>query len=83
MRGGPAVSLKPMEADTNDLGHFPEPKRAPVLDPVDRVTEMLFGLFMALTFVGAISISNSQHEEFAPYFTLPWAATWPGAWSMR
>lgn len=52
-----------MEADTNDLGHFPEPKRAPVLDPVDRVTEMLFGLFMALTFVGAISISNSQHEE--------------------
>jgi hypothetical protein len=30
-------------------------KREPVLDPVERVSEMCFGLFMALTFVGAVS----------------------------
>ncbi|WP_392388562.1 MULTISPECIES: hypothetical protein [Cupriavidus] len=29
--------------------------REPVLDTVDRVSEMCFGLFMALTFVGAVS----------------------------
>ncbi len=31
--------------------------REPVLSPVDRVSEMLFGLFMALTFVGAVSVA--------------------------
>jgi len=30
-------------------------KFTPVLDPVERVSEMCFGLFMALTFVGAVS----------------------------
>jgi len=30
----------------------------PVLGPVDRVSELLFGLFMALTFVGAVSVTN-------------------------
>jgi len=29
--------------------------RERLLSPVDRVSEMLFGLFMALTFVGAVS----------------------------
>ncbi|WP_371876308.1 hypothetical protein [Achromobacter denitrificans] len=32
-----------------------EEAREPVLDVVDRVSEMCFGLFMALTFVGAVS----------------------------
>ena len=32
--------------------------REPVLSPVDRVSEMLFGLFMALTFVGAVSVAE-------------------------
>jgi len=31
-------------------------KWTPVLDPVERVSEMCFGLFMALTFVGAVSV---------------------------
>jgi hypothetical protein len=34
------------------------PAREPVLNPVDRVSEMLFGLFMALTFVGAVSVAD-------------------------
>jgi hypothetical protein len=41
----------------------PEPAREPVLDLVDRVSEMLFGLFMALTFVGAMSVAEARHEE--------------------
>jgi len=41
----------------------PEPAREPVLNPVDRVSEMLFGLFMALTFVGAVSVAQSGRDE--------------------
>ena len=37
--------------------------REPILSPIDRVSEMLFGLFMALTFVGAVSISESGEAE--------------------
>jgi uncharacterized cupredoxin-like copper-binding protein len=34
-----------------------------VLSPVDRVSELLFGLFMALTFVGAVSVAESGRAE--------------------
>lgn len=37
--------------------------REPLLSPVDRVSEMLFGLFMALTFVGAVSVAQAGREE--------------------
>ena len=37
--------------------------REPVLDVVDRVSEMLFGLFMALTFVGAVAVAESGQVE--------------------
>jgi VIT1/CCC1 family predicted Fe2+/Mn2+ transporter len=40
-----------------------EPHREPVLNPVDRVSEMLFGLYMALTFVGAVSVADSGRTE--------------------
>jgi hypothetical protein len=42
--------------------------RVPVLDPVERVSEMCFGLFMALTFVGAVSAlggTDSPHAMLA------------------
>jgi len=42
--------------------------REPLLSPVDRVSEMLFGLFMALTFVGAVSAANSGREEIRTMF---------------
>ncbi len=38
-------------------------KREPLLSPVDRVSEMLFGLFMALTFVGAISVTEAGRDD--------------------
>jgi len=39
-----------------------------VLNPVDRVSEMLFGLLMALTFVGAVSVADSGHEKIQSMF---------------
>lgn len=40
-----------------------EAARESVLSPVDRVSELLFGLFMALTFVGAVSVAEAGREE--------------------
>jgi VIT1/CCC1 family predicted Fe2+/Mn2+ transporter len=34
-----------------------------VLEPVDRVTEVIFGLLMAMTFTGTISVATSGQEE--------------------
>lgn len=45
-----------------------EPGREPILNPVDRVSEMLFGLFMALTFVGAVSVGDSGREQIRSMF---------------
>jgi hypothetical protein len=45
-----------------------EAVREPVLSPVDRVSEMLFGLFMALTFVGAVSVAESGREQVREMF---------------
>jgi len=45
-----------------------EAVREPVLSPVDRVSELLFGLFMALTFVGAVSVAESGREEVRTMF---------------
>jgi hypothetical protein len=45
-----------------------ETSREPVLNPVDRVSEMLFGLFMALTFVGAISVADSGDAQVREMF---------------
>jgi len=35
-----------------------------VLDPIARVSEVLFGLIMALTFTGTLSAATSGREEF-------------------
>ena len=42
--------------------------REPVLSPVDRVSELLFGLFMALTFVGAVSVAEAGREQIRGMF---------------
>jgi hypothetical protein len=42
--------------------------REPVLSPVDRVSEMLFGLFMALTFVGAVSVADHGDAQIRAMF---------------
>jgi hypothetical protein len=37
-------------------------------DVADRVAELLFGLFMALTFVGAVSVAEAGREEIRAMF---------------
>lgn len=37
--------------------------REPLLNPVDRVSELIFGLFMALTFVGVVSMATADRQE--------------------
>jgi hypothetical protein len=41
---------------------------AEVLSPVDRISEMLFGLLMALTFTGAVSVAESGKAEIRTMF---------------
>jgi VIT1/CCC1 family predicted Fe2+/Mn2+ transporter len=38
-------------------------ERPRVLDPVDRASEVVFGLLMALTFTGTISVATAGHDE--------------------
>ena len=45
-----------------------ETARDPVLSPIDRVSELLFGLFMALTFVGAVSVAEAGQDEIRKMF---------------
>ena len=52
----------------NGSNVFEENVRDPVLNPVDRILEIFFGLFMALTFVGAVSIATAGREEIRTIF---------------
>jgi VIT1/CCC1 family predicted Fe2+/Mn2+ transporter len=50
-----------MTTETPGVLATPE-TREPVLDTVERVSEMCFGLFMALTFVGAVSAATAGQD---------------------
>jgi VIT1/CCC1 family predicted Fe2+/Mn2+ transporter len=47
----------------SQLQQIEQAVREPLLNPVDRVSEMIFGLFMALTFVGVVSMASAGREE--------------------
>jgi hypothetical protein len=51
-----------MDHATGRVGHDDIDAREPILDTVDRVCELCFGLFMALTFVGAVSAVTAGEE---------------------
>lgn len=51
-----------MERAAQALGNPPATPRR-VLDPNDRITEVLFGLIMVLTFTGSLSVATSAREE--------------------
>jgi hypothetical protein len=52
----------------NETSARTEAASEPLLGPVDRVSELLFGLFMALTFVGAVSVTNPGAGEIREMF---------------
>ena len=37
--------------------------RERVLDPIERVSEVIFGLLMAMTFIGSLSVATAGREE--------------------
>lgn len=45
-----------------------EPAREPILSPVDRISEMLFGLLMALSFTGAVTVADTGQAEIRELF---------------
>lgn len=47
----------------SELQQIEHAVREPLLHPIDRVSEMIFGLFMALTFVGVVSMATADREE--------------------
>jgi len=46
-----------------ELQQVGQAAREPLLNPIDRVSELIFGLFMALTFVGVVSMATSDRQE--------------------
>ena len=40
-----------------------QPSSGRVLDPVERVSEVIFGVLMAMTFIGALSVATGGREE--------------------
>jgi VIT1/CCC1 family predicted Fe2+/Mn2+ transporter len=47
----------------SDTVPSPSAERAPVLDPIDRNAEIMFGLFMCLTFTGTLSVASAGGED--------------------
>jgi len=54
------LTVEKMEAG---MSQVEEPKPAPVLEPVQRVSEIIFGLLMALSFTGSVSAATAGREE--------------------
>jgi hypothetical protein len=52
-----------------------------VLEPNERIAEVLFGLIMVLTFTGSLSVAEAAALKSARCSSARWAAIWPGALS--
>jgi hypothetical protein len=53
----------PATADAARIEEFERHDRGRVLDPIDRTSEILFGLFMVLTFTGTLSVASAGRED--------------------
>jgi len=45
------------------MGSTSAEKRAPVLDPISRISEIIFGVLMALSFTGSLNAATAGREE--------------------
>ena len=57
-----------MDTDTGDGPTSAKRRREPILSPVDRIMELLFGLLMALSFTGAVSVAEAGREDLRKMF---------------
>jgi hypothetical protein len=51
----------------------------PVLDPIDRLSEIIFGLLMALSFTGTMSVAVGEANGSGACLRPLWDAMWHGA----
>jgi VIT1/CCC1 family predicted Fe2+/Mn2+ transporter len=51
------------------MGRIPADERDRLLDPIDRISEILFGLIMAVTIVGSLSIATAGKDEVRTVMT--------------
>jgi hypothetical protein len=58
---GPKINLLRARLDAMPLDHSQKPKR--LLDPMDRISEVLFGLIMVLTFTGSFSAAQAGRAD--------------------
>jgi hypothetical protein len=72
----PAVSVDGRRAEDLRL------RRERRIDPISRISEILFGLIMALTFTGTLGATTAGREEIRTLLPGPSPAISPGAWSM-
>jgi hypothetical protein len=52
----------------SDQNRIKKERHKSVLGPEDRISEMLFGLLMALTFVGAVSVATAGRQQIDTMF---------------
>ena len=45
------------------MGQAEQPRKWGVLEPIDRITEVIFGLLMAMTFIGSLSVATAGRED--------------------
>ena len=53
--------------------------RAPVLDPIDRASEIVFGVLMATSFTGTLSVATAGAEQVHTMMATALGAIWRGA----
>jgi hypothetical protein len=57
------LARSPVQASTRECNETSAWKRERLLNPVDRISEILFGLIMAVTIVGSLSIATAAQTE--------------------
>ena len=45
------------------MGRDEQARKWGVLEPIDRITEVIFGLLMAMTFIGSLSVATAGRED--------------------
>ena len=45
------------------MGRDEQPRKWGVLEPIDRITEVIFGLLMAMTFIGSLSVATAGRGD--------------------
>jgi hypothetical protein len=59
----PSAGSQPATPPATPMSEAPVKSSKRVLDPIDRVSEILFGLIMVLTFTGSLSVAEAGRDD--------------------